>query len=139
MERPLRRTPRRARTDPGGSDGVEGGRSQEAAGQATFGIVADDPGPRLTLRELTVRAGVPGDGAGGAEGTPGRDFESEPDTGEPPRGAVEDDSRQCLRTDVNVVAGGAGSLHRLQAQLGGRLAQCGRDPGDVEPAATIEY
>ncbi|MBX3273051.1 MAG: hypothetical protein KF729_22500 [Sandaracinaceae bacterium] len=84
------------------------GLDASAPGQATFGLYALDPGPELILRDLSVFAGVPGDGAPGENGRPGRDFTAAPAQGEPPRGAVEDASRQCIPGPPNVVRGGAG-------------------------------
>ena len=84
------------------------GLDADADGAATFGIYAFDPGGRLSLRDMTVRAGVPGDGTAGADGTAGRDFTSTPLAGDPPRGAVEDASHLCNRTTANTVAGGRG-------------------------------
>ncbi|MFK7987337.1 MAG: hypothetical protein AB8I08_15035 [Sandaracinaceae bacterium] len=85
------------------------GLDAESAGDATFGVVAVDPGPELTLRDLTVAAGVPGDGVVGVEGVAGRDFETLPEVGAPPRAAIENaGSRECLREPRNVVAGGTG-------------------------------
>jgi hypothetical protein len=79
---------------------------------ATFGIYALDPGPNLVLRDMSVRAGVPGDGAPGAEGMAGRSFEMEPEAGAPPRGARETMTRECIRGPENVVAGGRGGVNR---------------------------
>ena len=80
----------------------------DAPSEATFGIYALDPGPRLSLRDLTVRAGVPGDGAPGTNGVAGRDFESLPLGGDPPRGAIEDGTHRCTPGATNTVIGGTG-------------------------------
>ncbi|MEZ4335400.1 MAG: hypothetical protein R3B82_02130 [Sandaracinaceae bacterium] len=76
--------------------------------QATFGIYGVDVGPLLTLRDLTVHAGVPGDGMPGTDGVAGRDFQTAPADGDVPRGAMEDGSHSCVPSSANVVAGGAG-------------------------------
>ncbi|MGE3636278.1 MAG: hypothetical protein AB7P00_40625, partial [Sandaracinaceae bacterium] len=78
---------------------------------ATFGIYALDPGAQLTLRDMTVIAGVPGDGMAGTDGTAGRAFQMAPMDGAPPRGAVEDTSHTCLMTPANRVAGGNGGVN----------------------------
>ncbi|MCB9597120.1 MAG: hypothetical protein H6719_30630 [Sandaracinaceae bacterium] len=77
-------------------------------GMATFAIYALDPGGQLTLSELRVVAGVPGDGAHGADGTAGRDFDMPPAEGAPPRGGMEDGAHMCVPGPANVVTGGAG-------------------------------
>jgi len=79
-----------------------------AAGAATFGVYALDPGGALSLRDLTVRAGVPSDGMPGTLGAAGADFMSPPGDGAPPRAAVEDASNVCVRGPRNTVMGGAG-------------------------------
>ncbi len=78
---------------------------------ATFGIYALDPGPRLTLRDMSVFAGVPGDGMPGTDGAAGRDFDLPAMNGDPPRGAVEDASRRCTTGGANVVRGGQGGFN----------------------------
>lgn len=80
--------------------------------EATFGIYVLDPGPRLALRNLTVRAGVPGDGIPGANGMAGRSYESLPREGGLPRAALEDARHECIRGPSNVVQGGQGGVNR---------------------------
>jgi hypothetical protein len=77
--------------------------------EAAFGAYLLDPGPRLALRELEVRAGAPGSGAPGTAGPAGVASTALPGAGAPPRGAVEDGAHQCRVGDAaNVVAGGRG-------------------------------
>jgi hypothetical protein len=81
----------------------------DAEGEAAFGAYLLDPGPRLVLRDLEVRAGVPGSGRAGRNGEAGQNAMEPPSPGEPPRGAVEDASHDCLAGDPrNVVRGGRG-------------------------------
>jgi hypothetical protein len=86
----------------------------DTASEATFGIYALDPGPNLALRDMTVRAGVPGDGMPGMDGTAGRSFEMLPTEGDVQRGAVEDASRTCIGGMANTVAGGRGGVNRCE-------------------------
>lgn len=79
---------------------------------ATFGIYALDPGPNLILRDMTVRAGVPGDGMPGLDGSAGRSFEMLPADGDLPRGAVETATHACIPGAANTVAGGRGGVNR---------------------------
>ncbi len=78
------------------------------AAAPTFGVYALDPGPSLSLREMTIRAGVPGDGMPGMIGTSGSDFMSPPAAGAPPRASVVDASHNCTSGPMNTVAGGSG-------------------------------
>jgi hypothetical protein len=73
-----------------------------------FGAMIVDPGPRLSLRQMEVRAGVAGSGANGRNGTAGSPPTAAAQTGAPPRGAIEDASHTCTRGMANVVAGGLG-------------------------------
>jgi hypothetical protein len=79
---------------------------------ATFGVYVLDPGPNLRLRDMTVRAGVPGDGAPGIDGVAGRSFESAPQVGGLPRGAVETATHACIPGPSNEVMGGRGGANR---------------------------
>ncbi len=88
------------------------GRDATEPSAATFGIYALDPGPSLALRDLTVRAGVPGDGTSGLDGTAGRSFEAPPANGDPPRGALETATHACIPGASNTVAGGRGGVNR---------------------------
>ncbi|MCA9530266.1 MAG: hypothetical protein KC543_09030, partial [Myxococcales bacterium] len=81
------------------------GRDAVDPSQPAFGAVFVDPGPSLTLRGLTIVAGV------GARGLPGADAaagaSSKPgESGDAPRAAVEGAVHQCLRTAANVAHGG---------------------------------
>ncbi|MFO0711081.1 MAG: hypothetical protein U0353_14635 [Sandaracinus sp.] len=79
------------------------------ASQATFGIYALDPGPRLSIRECEIRAGVGGAGTAGVDGTAGTSFTTLPTEGEDPRGAEEDVTHACIGgVDRNRVLGGRG-------------------------------
>ena len=84
------------------------GRDAIAAEQATFAIYALDPGAGLTLRDVHVAAGIPGDGMPGMDGASGRDFESPPTDGDVPRGAGEDGAHMCIGGASNTVSGGVG-------------------------------
>jgi hypothetical protein len=78
-------------------------------GEAAFGIYVLDPGSRLALRELEVRAGVPGSGAPGIAGPSGQGFTTMPVAGDLPRGSIESSFHECLAGDPrNTVAGGRG-------------------------------
>lgn len=88
------------------------GLDADGPSEATFGMYVLDPGPRLALRDMTVRAGVPGDGVPGADGTAGRSFESPPRQGQPPRGAIETAAHECIRDPRNEVMGGVGGVNR---------------------------
>jgi hypothetical protein len=79
------------------------------AGQATFGVYALDPGPRLSIRDVEIHSGVGGAGSGGVAGTAGVDFTALPTEGEDPRGAEENAARECVGgLDRNRVTGGRG-------------------------------
>lgn len=82
-----------------------------APSEATFGVYALNPGSALTLRDLTVIAGVPGDGMAGTDGSAGDDFLSAATDGDPPRGAIEDMSNRCIAMASNTVAGGRGGAN----------------------------
>ncbi|MGF1467814.1 MAG: hypothetical protein ACFCGT_16945, partial [Sandaracinaceae bacterium] len=77
-------------------------------GQVTIGIYARDPGPRLTLRDLTVRTGVPGSGINGNNGAAGQTGLDVPTEGGPPRAAIEDAFDACIDGPMNEVPGGTG-------------------------------
>ncbi|MDQ3037446.1 MAG: DUF1565 domain-containing protein, partial [Myxococcota bacterium] len=77
--------------------------------EAAFGVYVLDPGPSLVLRDMDVRAGVPGSGMPGMDGTAGVGAMMTPQTGEVPRGAIEDAAHRCLTGEArNVVQGGHG-------------------------------
>ncbi len=78
------------------------------ASQATFGVYAIDPGPRLIVRDSEVRAGAGGAGDQGMNGEAGPSFMSLPEVGQAPRGAAETPDHLCSPTDANQVRGGAG-------------------------------
>lgn len=84
------------------------GRDAILPSAATFGIVLDDPGPRLALRDVDVRSGVAGAGMDGDDGEAGVPFTSAAEVGSPPRGAEETGDHSCVRGEDNVVAGGRG-------------------------------
>ncbi|MBX3252054.1 MAG: hypothetical protein KF901_33065, partial [Myxococcales bacterium] len=89
------------------------GRDASAPSSAAFGAFVDQPGPRLVLRDLEIRAGLPGAGANGTPGAAGAmPMAAQP--GELPRPAVEDATRTCLSGPVNVVAGGGGGVARCE-------------------------
>lgn len=81
----------------------------DAPGEAAFGAYVLDPGANLVLRDLTVRAGVPGSGIAGIDGAAGVGSMTLPGEGESPRAAVEDGLHRCLMSDPrNTVRGGSG-------------------------------
>ncbi len=79
-------------------------------GAPAFGAVVTSPGASLFIRDLEIRAGVPGPGQNGARGAAGAAPTASAQDGEPPRVAVEDASRACLATSANQVEGGAGGV-----------------------------
>ncbi len=91
------------------------GRDALAPSEATFGMILRDVGGQLRLSTMTVRAGVPGAGADGDTGIAGEPAMAEAGEGQRPRGAVENASHSCLRTDANVVAGGEGARNTCGA------------------------
>ena len=79
------------------------------AGAATFGAYVERPGQNLTLRALSIRAGVPGEGTTGTDGPAGSAPASPAREGDPPRAAIEQGAQHvCSAGATNVVAGGAG-------------------------------
>lgn len=84
-------------------------RGRDAIGQAqpAFGAYFFDPGPLLTMRDVTIEAGLPGAGANGVNGASGSGGTSA-QSGAIPRPAVEDGSHQCVAGAQNVVQGGSG-------------------------------
>jgi hypothetical protein len=88
---------------------VARGADADAPGEPAFGAYLVDPGPRLVLSELEVRAGVPSAGRPGRNGAAGRSATMLPEPGEPPRGAIEDAAHRCIAGDPrNTVRGGRG-------------------------------
>jgi hypothetical protein len=88
-------------------------RGLDASGseRATIGAYLERPLPGLTLRALTIRTGVPGDGITGADGAAGGPPMSLAAAGDQPRAAIESQSareRSCLPNPRNNVRGGAG-------------------------------
>ena len=88
------------------------GRDAIASSEATFGAVLVDPGAQLVLRELEIRAGVPGPGVNGARGASGTAPSADPTVGAPPRAALEDSMHRCVAGDSNLVAGGSGGRNQ---------------------------
>ncbi|MDW8361311.1 MAG: hypothetical protein RMK74_02825 [Myxococcales bacterium] len=83
------------------------GLDASAESAPAFGAVLTDPGSRLVLRGLRIRAGVGGEGSAGRDGQAGLSGPSGMD-GNPPRAAVESATHACVPDDRNVVRGGAG-------------------------------
>jgi hypothetical protein len=78
-------------------------------GGAALGAYLERPGPSLSLTDLTIQAGVPGEGASGADGTAGDGPSSLAGVGESPRAAREDGNHLCQQQGLpNQVRGGAG-------------------------------
>ncbi|MDB4977703.1 MAG: hypothetical protein JWN48_6044, partial [Myxococcaceae bacterium] len=79
------------------------------ASAATLGAYLERPQPNLVLRNLTILAGVPGEGTTGSDGPAGNPPMTLASVGQLPRGAVEEpSSHSCLPDQSNVVSGGAG-------------------------------
>jgi hypothetical protein len=116
-----------------------------AAESATVGVLLEQPGASLRLRNLVIRAGVPGEGVTGADGAAGRAPVSGAAVGEPPRAAVEQgQARECMAAGVNRVRGGVGGQNVCRAVdvRGGTGGQSGcpslaafQGPGDPGRAA----
>ncbi|MCA9616730.1 MAG: hypothetical protein KC586_28420, partial [Myxococcales bacterium] len=83
------------------------GRDADAASSAAFGVYLDAPGPRLSLREMEIRAGLPGAGQNGRDGIVGM-APAGANPGDPPRAAMENAARTCVAGAANVVSGGIG-------------------------------
>ncbi len=85
------------------------GRDADTASSAAFGAYLDQPTRGLTIREVEIRAGLPGSGQNGRDGQVGAG-PMPAMVGGLPRVAVENASRTCQPGDVNVVRGGAGGV-----------------------------
>jgi hypothetical protein len=84
-------------------------RGRDAAGGGpAVGVYLERPGPLLALTDLTIQAGVPGEGGDGADGSAGTGPSSLAGIGEVPRAARENVNHLCLASDANLVRGGAG-------------------------------
>ncbi len=83
--------------------GLDAG-SEEAP---TFGAYLVRPGTGLSLRGVTIHAGVPGRGATGRDGTAGKAPSAAAKAGTAPRAASEDAQHNCIASDDNRVGGGA--------------------------------
>ncbi len=98
-----------------------------AAARAAVSIYLERPGAALTLRDLYVRAGLPGEGTTGADGAAGAVPSAQAQEGAPPRGALEQGvTHTCVRSDVNnTVRGGAGGTNVCGAAGGaGGTSSC---------------
>lgn len=78
---------------------------------ATLGAFLERPGPQLVLRDLVIRAGLPGEGRMGADGAAGSAPTTPPGTGAPPRAALEGPEHDCLVGAANLVSGGVGGVN----------------------------
>jgi hypothetical protein len=86
--------------------------------QAALGVYLERPGSNLTLRSLVVRAGLPGDGVGGADGAAGAAPSTPARAGDPPRAAREQGANHtCIRDASNTVRGGAGGSSACASAL----------------------
>ena len=97
------------------------GRDAVEDSQASFGLLVDSPGPRLSIRDSIIRSGSGGRGTNGTSGQAGKDPDTEAGVGDNPRGAQEDASRQCIFGSDNTVRGGSGGTN----QCGGTNARGG--------------
>jgi hypothetical protein len=87
------------------------GRDASAPGAPAIGLVVDDPGSALALRELSVRSGKPGPGEDGVEGRSGASPTDPATDGEPQRAALEGDTHLCLAVPANSTRGGRGGTN----------------------------
>jgi hypothetical protein len=106
-----------------------------AAERAAVGVYLERPGANLTLRSLYVRAGLPGEGITGSDGTAGASPTAVAQEGQAPRGAIEQGiTHTCVRSDAgNIVRGGTGGV----SVCGGASVEGGRGgnascPTDVD-------
>jgi hypothetical protein len=77
------------------------------SGGAALGAYLERPGAALALSDLTIQAGVPGEGQNGADGAAGSGPVSVPNIGEAPRAAREDAMHSCIPNTANQVRGGS--------------------------------
>ncbi|HEX6246158.1 MAG TPA: MopE-related protein, partial [Polyangiales bacterium] len=73
-----------------------------------LGAYLERPGPNLVLANLTLQAGVPGDGTNGSDGAAGAGPSSAAGAGSPPRAARETPDHFCVPDGSNAVRGGSG-------------------------------
>jgi len=73
---------------------------------ATFGAYLVRPRTGLSLRGVTIHAGVPGRGATGRDGSAGKAPSVAAKTGSLPRAAIESDQHACVASSDNNVGGG---------------------------------
>lgn len=76
-------------------------------GGAAVGVYVERPGASLALTDMTIQAGVPGEGVSGSDGLAGSSPSTLAGSGEAPRAAREDASHQCVAS-ANQVRGGSG-------------------------------
>ncbi|MEO0323728.1 MAG: hypothetical protein AAF447_12280, partial [Myxococcota bacterium] len=87
------------------------GRDARGPSEATFGAVLEGPAPGLTLRDVRIRAGVPGAGQSGASGDAGAGPTREATPGELPRASDENAANLCVDGPSNRAEGGAGGVN----------------------------
>ena len=90
---------------------VRGGDAR-GSGLPAIGMIVQQPGPDLTLRDLRIRSGRPSPGSSGASGSTGRPPSGQAVPGQAPRAALEDAAHTCLQTPQNRAMGGTGGRSR---------------------------
>ena len=98
-------------------------RGRDGLGPAApaFGAYFLDPGPALSMRNVTIESGLPGVGVNGNDGASGvGGTAAQP--GQPPRAAVETIDHACIEGAQNVVQGGTGGANTCNSSevSGGR-------------------
>ena len=89
------------------------GRDATAPAASTVGAYLEGAGAALVLRNLSIRAGLPGEGTSGADGPAGGGPVAPPGVGEAPRAAREQgQARICAALGPNRVRGGAGGRNQ---------------------------
>jgi hypothetical protein len=97
-----------------------------------IGLWIEASGPNLSLREMVVRSGVPGDGVHGVSGGAGSRPTSDAAIGANQRAAVEDSNHQCISAPLNTVSGGRGG----QNTCGGTVVHGGNGGSPACPSGT---
>ncbi len=114
------------------------GLDASSPGAPALGVVVQNPGSHLTLRNLHVRAGKPGRGTAGGGGAAGAAPTSDPTSGEAPRAALEDSGHLCIVGATNTTRGGMPGKNLCQDVVvsggTGGSAECPNGMGIDDPA-----